>query len=148
MLKGANSSTNSRAKSLALYWLEGPVTSAVLLRIAKIAQKGGLPLKITTVLGLMLLMVAAPAFGQGTFSDLVSYCTAAAEASTPTLLARTQNVPRSQAEALVQVMTDPTSIRMVNEVIAFAYSRPPGIPIEVLRTDLREECLARRIFVQ
>jgi hypothetical protein len=105
-------------------------------------------LKITTALGLLLLMVAAPAFGQATFSDLVKYCTAAAENSIPTLLARTQNIPRSQVEASIEGMTDPTSIRMVREVIAFAYSRPPGIPIETLRADLQEECLARRIFVQ
>ena len=103
-------------------------------------------MKITTALGLLPLMVATPAFAQANFGDLVSYCTAAAEVSTPTLLARVQNIPRSQVEASVEGMTDPNSIRMVREAIAFAYSRPPGIPIETLRAELREECLARRMF--
>jgi hypothetical protein len=94
------------------------------------------------------LSVAPSAFAQMTFNDLPSYCKAASEASTPTLLARTQNVPRAQAEALMQGMTDPQSIRMVKEVIAFAYSHPAGTPVEALRTELREECLAKKIFVQ
>jgi len=76
---------------------------------------------------------AAPAAAQMTFSDLPSYCRAMSEASSPTLLARTQNIPRSQAEALMQGMTDPASIRMVREVITFAYSRPAGTPVETLR---------------
>jgi hypothetical protein len=91
---------------------------------------------------------APSAFAQMTFNDLPSYCKAASEASTPTLLARTQNIPRSQAEALMQGMTDPVAIRMVKEVIAFAYSRPAGTPIETLRSDLRDLCVAKKIFVQ
>jgi hypothetical protein len=95
-----------------------------------------------------VLLVAPSAFAQMTFNDLPSYCKAASEASTPTLLARTQNIPRAQAEALMQGMTDPAAIRMVKEVIAFAYSRPAGTPIETLRSDLREQCIAKKIFVQ
>jgi hypothetical protein len=85
---------------------------------------------------------------QMTFNDLPSYCKAVSEASTPTLLARTQNMPRSQAEALMQGMTDPAAIRMVKEVIAFAYLRPAGTPVEALRAELKEQCLARKIFTQ
>ncbi len=48
----------------------------------------------------------------------------------------------------MQRMTDPQAIRMVKEVIAFAYSRPVGTPIETLRSDLREQCIAKNIFVQ
>lgn len=97
---------------------------------------------------LFCLVVAAPALAQMTFNDLPSYCKAASEASTPTLLARTQNIPRSQAEALMQGMTDPAAIRMVKEVIAFAYARPAGTPVEALRAELREQCIARKIFAQ
>ncbi len=95
-----------------------------------------------------LLSVPSSAFAQMTFNDLPSYCKTMSEASTPTLLARTQNIPRAQAEALMQGMTDPTSIRMVKEVIAFAYLRPAGTAIETLRSDLREQCIAKKIFVQ
>ncbi len=95
-----------------------------------------------------VLSVAPSAFAQMTFNDLPSYCKAASEVSTPSLLARTQNIPRAQADALMQGMTDPVAIRMAKEVIAFAYSRPAGTPIETLRSDLREQCIAKKIFVQ
>jgi hypothetical protein len=95
-----------------------------------------------------LLSVSPSALAQMTFNDLPSYCKAMSEASTPTLLARTQNIPRAQAEALMQGMTDPASIRMVKEVIAFAYLHPAGTPIETLRSDLRDQCIAKKIFVQ
>lgn len=94
------------------------------------------------------LLTTTASFAQMNFNDLPSYCKAASEASTPTLLVRTQNIPREQAEALMQGMTDPVAIRMVKEVIAFAYSRPATTSIEALRTDLRDQCLARKIFVQ
>jgi hypothetical protein len=97
---------------------------------------------------LLLCLVARPALAQMTFNDLPSYCKAASEASSPTLLARTHNVPRSQAEALMQGMTDPSSIRMVKEVIAFAYAHPAGTPVDALRAELNEQCIARKIFVQ
>jgi len=94
------------------------------------------------------LSVAPSAFAQMTGNDLPSYCKVVSEASTPTLLARTQSVPRAQPEALMQGMTDPTSIRMVKEVIAFAYAHPAGKPVETLRAELRDQCLAKKIFVQ
>jgi hypothetical protein len=94
------------------------------------------------------LSVTPSAFAQMTFKDLPSYCKAMSEASTPTLLARTQKIPRAQAEVLMQGMTDPAAIRMVKEVITFAYSRPAGTPIETLRSDLREQCIVKKIFVQ
>ena len=97
---------------------------------------------------LLMSLAAQPARSQMTFNDLGSFCKAASEAATPTLLVRTQNIPRSQAEALMQGMTDPAAIRMVKEVIAFAYSRPAGTSVEALRNDLKEQCLARKIFAQ
>jgi hypothetical protein len=57
-------------------------------------------------------------------------------------------IPRSQAEAMMQGMTDPLAIRMVKEVIEFAYSRPTTVSIDALRTELRNLCLAKKIFVQ
>jgi hypothetical protein len=101
-----------------------------------------------TALSATLLAASAPALAQMTFNDLQSYCKAASEASTPTLLARTQNIPRSQAEALAQGMTDPAAIKMVREVIAFAYSQPARTPVEQLLAALNLQCLARKIFVQ
>ena len=70
------------------------------------------------------------------------------EASTPTLLARTQGIQRSEAEALMRGMTDPASIRMVREVIEFAYARPASTSLDALRAELRDLCVAKKIFVQ
>ncbi len=103
---------------------------------------------ILSAFGASMLIVATPSFGQMTFTGLPSYCRAMSEAATPTLLARTQNVPRAQAEALMQGMTDSTSIRMVREVIAFAYSRPASMSLESMRSELRELCMAKKVFVQ
>jgi hypothetical protein len=44
-------------------------------------------------------------------------------------------------------MTDPASIRMVKEVIQFAYSRPAK-SLEALKTELRNLCIARKILVR
>jgi hypothetical protein len=99
--------------------------------------------------GLFLIISAGsmPASAQMTFNDLTSYCKVASEVSTPTLMARTQNMTRSQVEALVEGMTDPVAIGMAREVIAYAFSRPAGTPIEQLRAEVNERCLARKIFV-
>jgi hypothetical protein len=45
-------------------------------------------------------------------------------------------------------MTDPQSIRLVKEAIEFAYSRPASRSVDLLRTELRNLCLAKKIFVQ
>jgi hypothetical protein len=95
-----------------------------------------------------LLACTGKAASQTSFNDVASFCKVASEVSTPSLMARTQNLPKSRAEALMQGMTDPQAIKMVREVIAFAYSRPAGTPVEVLRSELNSECVARRIFVQ
>jgi hypothetical protein len=88
------------------------------------------------------------ASAQMTFNNLGEYCKTASEVSTPSLMARTRNLPRSQAEALMSGMTDPAAIRMAQEVVAFAYSHPAGTPVEQLRAELNQQCLARKIFVQ
>jgi hypothetical protein len=95
-----------------------------------------------------LSCLSTPSFSQMTFTDLPSYCRAMSEASSPTLLARVQGVPRSRAEALMQRMTDPASIRMVKEVIDFAYSQPPGVGIDGMRAELPSRCVSKKIFVQ
>lgn len=48
----------------------------------------------------------------------------------------------------MQGMTDPASIRMVKELIEFAYSHRASTNLDVLRTELLNLCLAKRIFVQ
>jgi hypothetical protein len=48
----------------------------------------------------------------------------------------------------MQGMTDPASIRMVKELIEFAYSRPASAKFDALRAELLNLCLARKIFVQ
>src|SRR4051794_40416527 len=105
-------------------------------------------MKRAAAFAILLCCVSTPSFAQMTFADLPSYCSAMSEASSVTLLARVQGVPRSQAEALMQGMTDPTSIRMVKEVIDFAYSHPAGATIDAMRAELRARCIAKRIFVQ
>jgi hypothetical protein len=92
--------------------------------------------------------VASAASLAQTFNDLPSYCRAMSEASTPTLLARTQGIQRSEAEGLMRGMTDPASIRMVKEVIDFAYSRPASTSLDALRAELRNLCIGKKIFVQ
>ena len=101
-------------------------------RVARhIAEKSGIHLMRRFAIFCFVVWFAPSAFAQMTFNDLPSYCKAASEASTPTLLARTQNIPRSHAEALMQGMTDPATIRMVKEVITFAYSRPQARPLKL-----------------
>jgi hypothetical protein len=70
------------------------------------------------------------------------------EASTTTLMARTAGVPRSRTESLMEGMTDPLAIRMVKEVIEFAWSRPTTTSLDALRAELKKLRLARKIFDQ
>jgi hypothetical protein len=70
------------------------------------------------------------------------------ETSTPTLLARTQGIKRSEAEGLMRDMTDPASIRMVKELIESAYSRPASTKLDTLQTELLKLCLGKKIFDQ
>jgi hypothetical protein len=94
------------------------------------------------------LLSFSSASAQMTFNDRPSFCKAASEVSTPSLMARTQNIPRVRAESLMEGMTDPQAIRMTKEVIAFAYSQPVGTPVEQLRAELNKRCLARQLFDQ
>lgn len=96
----------------------------------------------------LLLLPASTTRAQMNFADLPSYCNAMSEASSSTLMARAQNLPRTQLEAMMQGMTDPKSVRMVKEVIDFAYARPASAPMDTLRSELRNLCLAKKIFVQ
>jgi hypothetical protein len=102
---------------------------------------------LSAITALLLFPLAATAFAQ-TYTDLASYCHDMSEVSTTTLLERTRGIPRSEAEAMMQGMTDPLAIRMVKEVIAFAYARPATTSLDALRTELRNLCLAKKIFVQ
>jgi hypothetical protein len=102
---------------------------------------------LSAIIALLLFLLSATAFAQ-TYTDLGSYCQDMSEVSTTTLLARTRGIPRSQAEAMMQGMTDPLAIRMVKEVIDFAYSRPATTSLDALRAELRNLCLAKKIFVQ
>jgi hypothetical protein len=45
-------------------------------------------------------------------------------------------------------MTDPVAIRMVKELIDFAYSHLANTRLETLKTELLNLCLAKKIFVQ
>jgi hypothetical protein len=92
-------------------------------------------------------MLCVSSLAQQTFNDLGSYCTAITNVATPTLQARVQGIPRSTAEDLMEGMTDPASIRMVKEVIQFAYSRPANRSVESLKTELRTLCMAKKILV-
>lgn len=96
----------------------------------------------------VLFLATGAASSQVTFNNMDDYCTAASEASTPTLLARTQGVSRAEVEAYMNGMTDPVAIRMVKESIAFAYARPAASTLTSLRSELKSLCLARKIFAQ
>ncbi len=102
---------------------------------------------LTVTAALLLLALPATAFAQ-TYTDLASYCKNMSEVSTATLLARVRGWPRSQAEGAMRGMTDPLAIRMVKEVLDFAYSRSTTTNLDVLRTELRNLCLEKKIFVQ
>lgn len=45
-------------------------------------------------------------------------------------------------------MTDPTSIRMVHEVLDYAYAKPATATLDQMRAELRQLCVDRKIFVQ
>ena len=96
----------------------------------------------------LLFALSASAFAQ-TYTDLASYCRDMSEVSTTTLLARIQGHSRTEVETVgMKGITDPLTIRMIHEVIDFAYSRPANTSLEALRTELRNLCLAKKIFVQ
>ena len=63
------------------------------------------------------LVFTGPSFAQVTFSDYGQYCEVMSEASSTTLVARTQGMPKTDALALMNGMTDPLAIRLINEVI-------------------------------
>jgi hypothetical protein len=99
------------------------------------------PMKRVLFTIISLCCLSSPAFSQMTFTDLGSYCSAISETSTTILVARTQGMPRSQAEALMQGMTDPVAIRLIKEALDFAYSRPARATVDGLRAELRNMCL-------
>ena len=105
-------------------------------------------MRLSSFGAMLVCAIASPSHAQTTFNDLPSYCRAMSEASTPTLFARTQGIQRSEAEALMSGMTDPVSIRMVKEVIDFAYARPASTSLDTLRVELRNLCMAKKILVQ
>jgi len=122
----------------------------------------------------LLVPMSPTAFAQMTDNDLSSYCQGMSEGWTAILLARTRGIRRSEAEVMLAklqkvecacdqnpacIMTcykalfDPPMetrwfIRMGKEMIDFAYSRPASTSIDVLRAELRNLCLAKKIFVQ
>lgn len=97
----------------------------------------------------ILSSLATPSFSQQTaFGDLRSYCRAMSEASSPTLLGRIRGVSRAQVEAQMRSMTDPASIRMIKEVIDFAYSQQPSAGLDAMKTELKNRCLSKKIFAQ
>ena len=102
--------------------------------------------RFSSLVVFLLAVASAPSLAQ-TYTDLASYCYDMSEVSTTTLLARTRGIPRSQVEAMMRRMTNPLAIRMVKEVIDFAYSRPASIGLDELRAELRNLCLAKKIFV-
>jgi hypothetical protein len=83
----------------------------------------------------VLFLISTIALAQTTYTDLPSYCRDMSEASTPTLLVRTRGFARAQAEALMEGMTDPVAIRMVKEVIDFAWKRPATTSLDALRAE-------------
>jgi hypothetical protein len=94
------------------------------------------------------LVLTASAFAQTYYTDLASYCHHMIEVSTVTLMARTQGISKSEVEDHMRDMTDPLAIRMVKELIEFAYSHPQSSSVDALRIELRNLCLAKKIFAQ
>jgi hypothetical protein len=68
--------------------------------------------------------------------------------STGAPVARIHGITKSQAIDQMKGMTDPVSIRMVQELIEFAYSRSPKMGFEKMQKELLDMCMAKRIFVQ
>jgi hypothetical protein len=83
-----------------------------------------------------------------TFTDYGAYCDAMAEVASPTLQARASGISKAQAASLMNGMTDPQAIRMVNEVLDFAYSKPVGTTVEAMRSELKILCRQKKVFVQ
>ncbi|MCP1999162.1 hypothetical protein [Nitrobacter winogradskyi] len=97
----------------------------------------------------ILASLATPSLSQETtFKDLRSYCHAMSEASSPTLAVRIGGMSRAQAEEQMKGMTDPTAIRMVKEVIDFAYSQPASAGLDAMKAELKNRCISKKIFAQ
>jgi len=94
-----------------------------------------------------LLVLQHPALAQG-FTDYGAYCDAMVQVASPTLQARVSGISKVEAESLMSGMTDPQAIRMVKDVLDFAYSKPIGTTVDVMRSELKELCLHNKIFVQ
>jgi hypothetical protein len=103
---------------------------------------------LSAIAAVLRFVLPAAAFAQ-THTDLVSYCQEMTEHSNSTLLARTLGYSRSEVETRgMKGITDPLTIRKIKEVLDFAYSRPASTKLDALRTELRNLCLAKKIFVQ
>lgn len=96
---------------------------------------------------ILLSLVTSVAAAQ-TFTTIDAYCAAMSEASTPTLRTRAAGVSKQQAVDLMRGMMDPKSIKMVKELIEFAYSEPQGSTLDQMQARLKQLCVSRKIFAQ
>ena len=94
-----------------------------------------------------LLVLQHPALAEA-FTDYGAYCDAMVQVASPTLQARISGISKAEAESLMSGMTDPQAVRMVKEVLDFAYSKPMTTTVDVMRSELKELCLHNKIFVQ
>jgi len=96
----------------------------------------------------LLVLGVSEVSAQMQFNNLEQYCSTVSEASSSTLLARVNGIPKAMAEQYMSGMTDPLAIRMTHEVIDFAYSRPRGMKLDEMRAELKSLCVNRKILVQ
>lgn len=89
---------------------------------------------------------SVPSVPQKTYDNIGSYCDMMAESSSVILVARNEAIPKEKAEALIEPMTDPASIRMAHEVLDFAYAQPSGQSVDDMRKKLKKLCVSGKIF--
>ena len=102
----------------------------------------------TILVPFALIAGICPAFCQQTFSSYDDYCKAMVYTSTPLLIAKLSVMSKSEALKPVQEMTDSSSIKMVTELVEFAYGYNKNSKLESLQNELLNKCMAKQIFVQ
>ena len=82
------------------------------------------------------------------FKNYNDYCRAMVQTSIPTLVAKNNGYSKSDLQAQMAGMTDPQSIRFLDEVIDFAFSKPNESSVNEMAADLYALCVSKSIFAQ
>lgn len=100
---------------------------------------------VIAITSLLIFTIAASA--QQTFSTYEDYCNGMVRVSALGLTAMISGLSKAEAIDEMSTLTDPASIRMVKELIAFYYDHKQPVAPSSLRSELLSLCLSKSIFV-